>query len=94
MHYVIYGLLVLIPITGYLTARLHELPVNAFASFNLNAGLPYDSEAFLNMRLIHETFIKSLMFVLAGHIGAALMHGFIKKDNVLKSMSLFRRKIK
>ena len=91
VQYLLYGLLVSIPITGFLTARLHELPVNAFASFNYNAGLPFDEAAYLNMRLIHEICLKALMFVLAGHIAAALMHGFIKKDNVLKSMSLFKR---
>lgn len=94
VQYLLYVLLILIPITGFLTARLHELPVNAFASFNYNAGLLFDEQAFLNMRLIHEICIKSLMFLLAAHIGAALMHGFVKKDAVLKSMSLFRRSVK
>jgi len=93
VHYAIYILLILIPLTGYLTARAHELPVNAFGSFNLNSGLPFNNEHFTNIRAIHETCTKLLMLVLTGHIGAALMHGFIKKDNVLKSMSLFRKKV-
>lgn len=85
----LYLCLIMIPLTGYLTANLHQLPVMAFTLFNLSqaSGANFNEANFLFMRGVHETFINGLIALLVIHIGAALFHKFIKKDTVMSSMT-------
>ena len=85
----LYFSLVFVPVTGYLTARFHELPVMVFGAFNLNqAGSQgFNQETFEMIRLAHELGTKMIMILLVLHIGGALYHRFVKKDDVLASMT-------
>jgi len=89
----LYFSLVFVPITGYLTARFHELPVMVFGAFNLNqAGSQgFNQETFDMIRLAHELGTKMIMILLVLHIGGALYHRFVKKDDVLASMTRVKR---
>ncbi len=91
VQYAIYLLLVLIPLTGYLTANFHEFPVMVFGNININGGREYNQTLFENLRLIHQIGIYSLMGLLTLHIGAALVHGIVKRDGVLGSMTRFKK---
>jgi cytochrome b561 len=85
----LYFCMIFIPLTGYLTARFHELPVMAFGSFNLNSG--HDEAAFELLRSIHAFGIRLFMVLLVLHIGAVFYHRLIKKDGVLASMTRSRK---
>lgn len=86
-HKLLYVLLVLVPITGYLTANHHQLPVMAFGSINLSAGvIEYSEESFAMFRSFHTSSIISLMILLVLHISAALFHKIVLKDTVFASM--------
>jgi len=87
----IYLLLILIPLSGYLTANFHEFPVMVFGSFNINSDLAFDQDLFENLRSIHQLGIYSLMGLLVLHIGAALYHGIVLRDGVLGSMTRFKK---
>lgn len=88
----LYFCMIYIPVTGFLTARLHELPVRPFGLINISQSQQgFDQSAFFWMRLAHEAGIKLIMLLLVLHIGAALYHRVYKKDNVLKSMLPFKR---
>lgn len=89
MHLGLYFMMVLVPLTGYLTANFHQLPVMVFGAFELNAssGQTYERATFELLRLVHSTAIKVFMGLLVLHIGAAVYHRAIKKDHVLASMS-------
>jgi len=89
----LYLCLIMIPLTGYLSASLHQLPVMPFTLFNLSqvSGTAYNEVDFLLMRSIHETFINGLIALLILHIGAALFHKFVKKDGVMGSMTPGRK---
>jgi cytochrome b561 len=91
VQYAIYFLLVLIPMSGYLTANFHELPVMVFGSFDINGGREFNQALFDNLKTVHQTGIFSLMGLLVMHIGAALFHGIIKRDGVLGSMTRFKK---
>lgn len=91
VQYAIYALLVWIPTTGYITANFHELPVMLFGNFNLNGGRVYDAQLFATLKTFHQAGIYSLMGLLAMHIGAALMHGIIKRDGVMGSMTYSKK---
>jgi len=83
-HFALYFLMVAVPLTGYLTANYHQLPVQLFGSFSLNGSA--DSETFLMLRQVHSIAVKTLIALVILHVSAALMHKFILKDNVLYSM--------
>jgi len=83
-HYCLYLLMVLVPVTGFLTAYFHELPVQLFGNILLNGSA--NIENFTELRLVHSTFVITMMVLVVMHIIAALMHKFILKDNVLASM--------
>lgn len=87
-HYGLYLLMVLVPVTGYLTANFHELPVLAFGSFNLNGTA--DAQSFTLLRSMHSFCVKALIVLVALHVLAALAHKLIWKDNVLTSMRPMR----
>ncbi|MBM7036022.1 cytochrome b [Vibrio ulleungensis] len=94
MQYALYLCMIAIPVTGILTAQQHELAVNVFGTFNLsNASVDgYSESTFMSMRSLHESAVSSFKLLLIGHIGAALFHGFVKKDGVLRSMWFKRNK--
>ena len=85
-HKLLYALLIFVPITGMLTARAHELPVLMFGSFNLSNSQSYVAESFASIKSLHVAGIYTLMIVLFAHIGAALLHKFVLKDQVFASM--------
>ncbi|WP_424942811.1 cytochrome b [Aliiroseovarius crassostreae] len=85
----LYALLILLPITGILTARAHDLPVTPFGLFSISTPDPATFEA---IRFWHMLGTKLMMALLVLHIGAALMHRVLLRDGVMRSMSLFRPK--
>jgi len=85
-HLALYLLLFYVPVTGYLTARAHELPVLLFGQINLATLGEYNQVSFDMLRNLHQLGINTLMVLLVLHIGAAIYHGIIKKDGVFSSM--------
>ena len=86
-HKLLYVLLVLVPLTGYLTANHHQLPVMAFGSINLSGSMEqYSAESFTLFKSFHQASIISLGLLLTLHIAAALFHKLVLKDTVLGSM--------
>lgn len=85
----LYALLILLPLTGILTARAHALPVTPFGLFSISTPDPARYEA---IRFWHMLGTKLMMALLVLHIGAALMHRLVLRDGVMQSMSLFRAK--
>jgi len=83
-HYCLYILMVLVPFTGFLTAYFHELPVQLFGNILLNGS--ENIETFTQLRLVHSTFVITLIVLVTMHIAAALTHKFMLRDNVLSSM--------
>lgn len=83
-HYLMYLLMAVVPLSGYLTANFHQLPVMAFASFSLNGTA--DEAMFSTLRTIHSTSIKLFIALIVLHVGVALFHKLILKDQVMYSM--------
>lgn len=96
VQYSLYFMMIFVPLTGFLTARLHELPVMAFTAFNYSQTEinGYNETAFASLRLIHETGIKVLMVLVLMHVGAAFLHRFVKKDDDWSAMTRGEKKSK
>ncbi|HTW54653.1 MAG TPA: cytochrome b [Stellaceae bacterium] len=82
----IFLLLLAMPVTGYLSLAAAGRPVSLFglvAIPPLVAASGRLSQAAIALHLLGEFLIYGLV---ALHIGAALMHGFIRRDGILERM--------
>jgi cytochrome b561 len=86
VHYVIYALLIAIPIVGIAAqfARGHALPV--FGLFEIGSPWAADRTFAHNVTEIHETLANALMIVVGLHAAAALAHHYILRDRTLLRM--------
>lgn len=85
-HGVLYFLLLAMPVSGYLMQYHAGRPIDVFGWFRLPAALQVDIQTYAVFRELHFWFAVALMAMLVLHVGAAIHHHFIRKDNVLKSM--------
>jgi cytochrome b561 len=90
-HWAIYGLLLLVPITGWIGVSYY--PALSVFGFNLPALVSPDQAAAAKVFFAHMIGAILLVILIGMHIGAALFHYVIRKDGVLNRMlpSLPRR---
>ena len=87
MHWVLYLLMFAQPLSGILMSQAGGFPVSVFGLFELPMLLEKNIEMAKFLRGMHGIVWILLVVCAVGHIGAALHHHFIKKDNVLKQMT-------
>jgi cytochrome b561 len=85
-HLMLYGLMLAMPFSGYVTsvAEGHEVPW--FGLFEWPLILPRDDVLANAGELIHLWGAYALYVLLVAHIGAVIWHQWIKKDGVLARM--------
>ena len=88
MHWVLYLLMFAQPLAGILMSQAAGYPVSVFGLFELPVLLDKDPSLAEFFRGAHGTVWILLAVAVIGHAGAALHHHFIRKDDVLKQMSL------
>ncbi|CCQ11559.1 Cytochrome B561 [Pseudoalteromonas luteoviolacea B = ATCC 29581] len=85
-HAILYLLLLLICITGYLISTADGRGIEVFSWFTLPSfGAWFDKQADI-AGLVHQYAAYALMGLVLLHVIAALKHHFINKDNTLKRM--------
>ena len=87
----LYLLMVVLPISGWLMQNAAGLPVSFFGIFQLPLFVEASLSSYGLFRELHALLAWSLFAVIVLHISAALHHGMIRKDSVLPSM-LFKFK--
>jgi cytochrome b561 len=92
-HWGLYALLVAAPIAGYIGVSLFPA-LDIFGLFSLPAVAAPDKEAAKTAFAVHGLLVMLLALLIALHVGAALYHYLIRKDNVLGRMipRLLRRR--
>jgi len=86
MHYLLWGMLALIPITGYLISTSAGKPIQLFNWFAIPAIVDVD-ETLRELAIdIHFYLAYATLFLVSGHAGAALKHHFINRDETLRRM--------
>lgn len=85
-HYVLYGLMLAMPVTGYLMQYVAARPVEVFGMFTLPAALTADIQSYGLLREMHGYLALAFIVMMVLHVSAALHHHFVRKDSVLKSM--------
>lgn len=84
-HWGLYVLLIAAPLAGYIGISLFPA-LNIFGLFSLPAVTAPDKEAAKSVLDVHRVLVMLLALLVALHVGAALYHYLIRKDNVLGRM--------
>lgn len=84
-HWLLYALLVAAPIAGYVGVALFPA-LDIFGLFKLPALVSPDKEAAKTALAVHMALVLALAALIALHVGAALYHYLIRKDDVLGRM--------
>jgi cytochrome b561 len=96
-HGALYALMVLMPVSGWLMASASDLQ-EMYGVRNMVFGLfelpdpfvPGDRALEETFKTIHAAGAVALALLLAVHVGAALKHHFVLRDDVLRRMTLGR----
>jgi cytochrome b561 len=91
-HLVLYGLLIVLPISGWAASSVRGWPVTLFGLFELPALLPKGTSFGFKLGDLHADRLSWALLGLIGlHVLAALYHRFVKRDDVLQRMLPGRR---
>ena len=85
-HWLLYALMIAMPLIGWAMLSAGGYPVMLTSSLRLPAILPENAWAFAWLRTAHGVLAYLLFFTFLAHMGAALYHGLIRRDGVLRSM--------
>lgn len=93
VHLVLYMMLILIPLTGWLYSSAAGVPTVWLGLVQLPDLLHKDKLLADTLRLIHESLNRTLLVLVLGHAAYALKHHLIERDDVLARMiPLLRRR--
>lgn len=84
MHWGLYGLMIAMPLTGWLMSSAAGFPVSFFGLFTVPSLMPANDEWRHLFASMHEYLAYVLIAAITLHILAALKHHFINKDTILR----------
>ncbi|WP_295002403.1 cytochrome b [uncultured Dechloromonas sp.] len=85
-HLLLYVLMIAIPLSGWLMSSAKGFQTVYFGLLPIPDLLDKNKEVGDLLALVHKSLNLLFVAVLAGHIGAALKHHFIDKDDILTRM--------
>jgi cytochrome b561 len=86
VHYLLFILIIAMPIAGYLMVCANGKNVNFFGLFNIPALISKNDHLSDIMFSIHQKLGYLILILVSIHFLAALYHQFVVKDNVLRRM--------
>ena len=91
-HVLLYALMFINPLLGWGMLSAAPYPVVIYGSLRLPPILPQNPVLYSWLRELHGDFAYLLFAVFLVHLGAALMHGLIRRDGVFESMASWSRR--
>ena len=85
-HWGLYGLLIVQPLVGWVATSAYRAPIVVFGLFELPPIWPVDQPFSERLFVVHQVIGFAIAFLAAAHIGAALYHHYVRKDDVLMRM--------
>lgn len=85
-HLVLYALMVAMPLIGWAMLSAGGYPVTLGGGVQLPALVPADPAAFAWLRVAHRLLAYLFFATFLAHFAAALYHGLIRRDGVLRAM--------
>ena len=86
-HALLYVLMVAIPLTGWLMSSAKGFQTVYFGVLPIPDLLAKDKELGDLLRDVHATLNYLMIAIVVGHVGAALKHHFIDRDDILTRMA-------
>lgn len=86
VHWLLYALMILMPLTGWLLTSAAGLRPAFFGLITLPALIAPDEALRNTFGTLHEIFAWSLIGLILLHTAAALKHHFIDRDDILRRM--------
>lgn len=85
-HWLLYALIILLPVTGLLGSAANNYPVSWFGVFTIPAIIGPNEALADVFHDVHGVLAGTLALIASIHLLAALKHHFINKDDVLRRM--------
>ncbi len=85
-HWLLYALLVAIPVTGIVNNFARGNPLPVFGLFEILSPWTRDRAFVRSTKEIHEAVANALLFVALAHAAASLAHHYVLKDDTLRRM--------
>ena len=85
-HFLLYGLLLLIPLSGWVVNSAAGIPLKLFWLVPLPDITAADDALKESAAEVHEVAVALLLALLALHVAAALWHQFVRRDGILRRM--------
>src|SRR5262245_51194441 len=86
VHWMLYLLLIVQPIIGWIGTSAYRAPIGVFWLFTLPPIWPEDKAFSEAMFKVHTNLGFLIAILICAHIGGALFHHFIQKDRTLMRM--------
>lgn len=86
-HVLLYAAMIALPLIGWAMLSAGGYPVRLTSSVLLPPILPHDLMLHAILRKAHTAMAIAFFTLILAHIAAALIHGLIRKDGVLASMT-------
>jgi cytochrome b561 len=89
-HVLLYALMFAVPLVGWAMLSAARYPIVLYGSLQLPPIAPQGPMLFAVLRDTHTVLALLLFVTFLAHLGAALMHALIFRDDVFPSMTSFR----
>jgi cytochrome b561 len=86
-HYLLYALMIAMPLIGWAMQSAGGYPVIMWKGFELPPILPHDIVVYGQLRRAHGLLGYAFFLLILGHLAAALMHAWVRRDGVFESMA-------
>lgn len=90
-HWLLYLAFFVMPLSGWTMSSAYGRPVSVFGLFTLPDLVSRSKPLGAKLAEVHEFVAYGLMVLVVIHVGAALFHFFIRRDEVLARMIPFAR---
>ena len=87
LHWIFYALMIILPTTGWIFSSAGPWPLHFFWLFDVpKFAVEKGAPLAIGTHNAHVVFGYAWVALLIGHVGAALRHQFVLKDDILKRM--------
>ena len=86
-HWLLYGLMLAMPLIGWAMLSAGGYPIPMFGVVHLPAIVPHSPEVYGMLRPLHGILAYVLFATILAHLGAALFHAWVRRDEVFGQMA-------
>ncbi|RUP06876.1 MAG: cytochrome b [Mycobacterium sp.] len=88
-EYLLYGLLLVQPLTGWAMLSAARNPIVSLGPFHLPGITPHNIDLYALLRQAHGVFALLLFLAFTAHVSAVLFHTFVLRDRIIDRMAVW-----